>query len=387
MSRGDGWRIVIIGAGGVIGSHLVPHTVRDPRVETIVLIDVDDYEAANLECQDIPPDAVGRPKAVVQAERARRTRPGIEVVAIPADVEDLPPGSLHGDIVLTCLDSRRSRQHVNLVTRRLGIPWIDAGVLGSQLLVRVEAFLPGADAPCLECRWSEADYAALEQRYPCASVQRATAPTGAPSSLGALAAAVQSIECSKLLAGDAEALAAGEQIVIDAARRAMWRTTHRLNDACRAGDHLPWTIRTLGGGLEQLTLRAVFARARSLLEGADTTDDGSIELFVDPLRFIRRLVCESCGAVHRDLRIATRRVPPPCQECGGVVNALGLYLTESIAESRLDDEELDTALGALSFEPGDILTVGLGEVEVHFELADAVDHEENVKKGDECHVA
>lgn len=177
-----GARVVVVGAGGVIGSHLVPHLARSENIGTLILIDFGDYEVENLASQDALPQDVGRPKAEVQADRARRIRRDLRVISIVADVEALPVGWLEADLVLTCVDSRRARQHVNFVTRRLGIPWIDAGVLGSQLLVRIDVIIPDPDSddPCLECRWSDADYAALEQRYPCGPDASLTAPTGSP---------------------------------------------------------------------------------------------------------------------------------------------------------------------------------------------------------------
>ena len=74
------------------------------------------------------------------------------------------------------------------------------GVLGASLLGRVTRYLPGEELPCLECRWDDADYAALEQTYPCDA--NGPAPTTAPSTLGALVAALMAIDCRKLLAGE-----------------------------------------------------------------------------------------------------------------------------------------------------------------------------------------
>jgi len=125
-----GRHIATIGAGGNIGSHLVPHLGRLPGIERVTLVDPDNYERRNLWSQDITPGAIGRSKARVQARRLQRINPQLRVEAIASAVEDVPLGRLRCDLILACLDSRRARQTVNEVAWRLGIPWIDAGVLG-----------------------------------------------------------------------------------------------------------------------------------------------------------------------------------------------------------------------------------------------------------------
>ena len=66
-----GRHVVVVGAGGNIGSHLAPHLVRLPGVGRVTLVDRDRYERGNLPFQDMEAGDVGRPKAEVQAERGR----------------------------------------------------------------------------------------------------------------------------------------------------------------------------------------------------------------------------------------------------------------------------------------------------------------------------
>src|SRR5213594_4159488 len=150
-------RVTIVGAGGNIGSHLVPHIGRTTGVSLITLVDRDRYEADNLPAQDIDTRDVGRSKAEAQARRLRRINPGLAVVALNADVEAVPLGALRADVILACLDSRRARLVVNQAAWRLGVPWIDAGVDGGDRLVRIQTFVPASDAACLECAWEQAD--------------------------------------------------------------------------------------------------------------------------------------------------------------------------------------------------------------------------------------
>ena len=76
--------------------------------------------------------------------------------------------------------SRRARQHVNLIARRLGTPWIDAGVEGGSRLARITTYFPGEELPCLECGWSQQDYASLEQVYACDNGEVVTPSSAAP---------------------------------------------------------------------------------------------------------------------------------------------------------------------------------------------------------------
>ena len=55
---------------------------------------------------------------------------------------------LRGDLMLTGLDSRVARQSVSGIVMRLGMAWIDAGVLAAAGLVRVSLFHPGASRAC-----------------------------------------------------------------------------------------------------------------------------------------------------------------------------------------------------------------------------------------------
>ena len=159
--------VLVVGAGGNIGSHAIPHLARMPRVSRVTLIDSGRYESGNLSAQDIEASDIGKPKAEVQAQRLSRINAGLVVTPMSVAVEDVPLGALRADVIVACLDSRGARLVVNQAAWRLGVPWINAGVDGGGLLARVQTFVPAPNAPCLECAWSQADYDAIEQDYPC----------------------------------------------------------------------------------------------------------------------------------------------------------------------------------------------------------------------------
>src|SRR5688500_13799194 len=147
-SAAGGKRVIVAGAGNT-GSHVLGHLARDPLVGEIVVVDFDSYSKSNLVSQAIERHDVGRPKAVVQAERLSRIRgPGhrgdrLKAVPLVARLEDVPLGLMRADVILGCLDSRLARRELNRVAWRLGVPWVDCGVQADGILARVNAYFPG----------------------------------------------------------------------------------------------------------------------------------------------------------------------------------------------------------------------------------------------------
>lgn len=360
-----GKHVVVIGAGGNIGSHLVPHLARMPEVERLTLVDRDVYEARNILNQEMPAGAVRRRKATVQAARVRRINPHLDVVARAEDVESVPLGALRCDLILACLDSRRARQRVNEAAGRLGVPWLDGGVLGKAMLARVTRYAPGEELPCLECSWGDADYAAIEQSYPCEGNE--PTPTTAPGSLGALAAAMQSIECRKLLTGAGTPLPPGSELLVDAAHHRQFVTALRRNPNCRRADHAAWSLEPLPGGCT--------ARLGDLLESARARvgTNGGVTLRVDGKRFVRELSCADCGKTRRVLRLAgtLRRRELRCNECFGRLLFPGFGLTECLEPNSLTRAELHRRLSGLGVRIGEVFSVESGGSAVHLEITPA----------------
>lgn len=356
--------VVVIGAGGNIGSHLVPHLGRMPEVARVTLIDRDVYEPANLLTQDITPRDVGRQKAVVQARRLSCINAALRVTAIPQAVERVPLGRLRADVILACLDSRRARQYVNQAAWRLGAMWIDAGVEAGGLLARVNVYAPGDERPCLECAWDEHDYAALEQSYPCLGFVEQTFQTNAPSSLGALAASLQAIECGKVLSGKLEQLAVSQQVLINAAQHKHYVTTYRRNPDCRFG-HETWSIERLCRQPQDVSVR----QALELL-GQDSVVKGQTGLRVDGDPFVRKLSCAGCGETKELLRLQSRLRPAErtCASCGQMMLAAGRDLSERLEAGALSERVLERSLYSLGFRRGDVFGVGSRAHESHFEI-------------------
>ena len=280
------------------------------------------------------------------------------ITPIVAAVEDVPLGRLRADVMLTCLDSRSARQWVNEAVWRLGVPWVDAGVEPSGLLARISVFAPGADSPCLECGWSEADFAALEQSYPCGG-DAAAAPTDAPSSLGALAASLQAIELRKILAGDTARVAVGREVVIDASWHRHYLTKLTRNPRCRF-DHGVWHIEpTDPGGVSGI----IPAPARRSTGTRQT-------LRVHGRLFATRLCCRDCGAVKETMRLVGRdgQMRQPCRRCGGLLAVSGADLIEEVDLTRLTGGARRRSLRRVGLRAGDVISLTGSNGERHLEL-------------------
>ena len=170
-NEASGVSVVCAGLGN-IGSYLSAHLARMEEISHVVLCDPDVYEPGQEIGQDIPVDAIGCSKTVVQAERLRSIRPDLMVESFPAPVERLPLGRIHDAIVVSCLDSRVARLHLASRAWRVGSPFVDAAVGGnSSLLCRTNVYLPEPDAACFECAFEASDYEKLEQVFPCDAEQ------------------------------------------------------------------------------------------------------------------------------------------------------------------------------------------------------------------------
>ena len=343
---------IVIGLGN-IGSHLVPHVARMAEVDCLVLIDFDVYGITNGSSQAIGVADIGRAKTQVQADVVRRIRPELVVDEYPQRVEDTPLGCLRADIILACVDSRGARQYVNEVARSLGVSWIDAGVEAGSGLARVNVYEPGPEVPCLECAWDQRDYDALPQQYPCESGDGAPA-TAAPSSLGALAAALQAIECQKVLAGRRTEAAFGAEVLIDARSHTLYRTVVRPRARCRLPHSGPFEIFVAEGGARETTL------GKALAMGSDTEADISeARLRVPMHQWVGRLTCAGCGHVEMVPLLWRHGAgsAAACSCCQRVLTVSGFDLLEELGPYSDDSPELSRSLSDLGLRDRDVVEI------------------------------
>jgi hypothetical protein len=136
------------------------------------------------------------------------------------------------DVLLGALDSRRARQVLaSEMGWPLGVPVVDGGV-GEGLLGRVQVFLPGPSAACLECTWGREDYRQLAAEYPCQPGAAAEGrPTVSTAFLGNFTATVMAGECLRVLAGRAGA--DSYEVPFDLTHYQFRRYLLRRSGACR----------------------------------------------------------------------------------------------------------------------------------------------------------
>jgi molybdopterin/thiamine biosynthesis adenylyltransferase len=331
--------IVAAGAGGNTGSHLLPHLARMSEVARLTLVDPDAYEAGNLAVQNIESLDIGQPKVLAQTGKLRRINPSLELVALQERIEDVPRGLLQCDLIVSCLDGRAARQAVNEIAWRLNTPWIDCGILGSQNLARVNAYVPAQDAPCLECPWSREDYALVEQEYLCGAGSGSAYPTMASSALGALAAALMAIEIAKFLGGDLTASVCAKQVLVDAQHHLLRVTAGRRNPDCLF-DHRTWVIEPWNCQPEATTV----ADAMRAL--------GSLQ--VEGHRFVRELACPGCGCREESLRL--NRPLARCPVCDRRMVPPGFGSLERLDSELASDEYESLTLAQIGLRAGDIVS-------------------------------
>ena len=277
-------------------------------------------------------------------------------------VENVPLGLLRGAIVLGCLDSRATRRYLAAAAWHAGAAaYIDAGVEPTGLLARLNVYIAGPEACCFECAWDAADYAAQEQRYQCDGPSAVLGPpsvaaTNGPSSLGALAAALQAIECGKLLDGAVERALVGRQVVIDASWHKHYITTLRRNPSCRF-DHQMWRIEPIP--------------AASSIATAIGLGDGDAALQVPGRAFARRLTCAGCGRSRTLLHLwgRLRAAARTCSTCGKPMLAAGFDMVERGRASDLPPALLERPLAGIGLLPGDIVAVSTACGDRYFQLA------------------
>ncbi|HLA13263.1 MAG TPA: ThiF family adenylyltransferase [Pyrinomonadaceae bacterium] len=357
-------QVVVVGAGGNIGSHLLPLLARMPEIGTLTLIDPERYNSSNLASQNITLRDVGQRKVVVQARKLRQINAGLEIRILHLRVADVPLGLLRSDLLLACLDSRRARLEVNRAVTRLGMSWIDAGVEPGGWLSRTNVYPGGSASPCLECSWDSDDYRLLEPRYSCAETTDRAFPTDAPSSLGSLAASMQALEARKLLQQGAPPASAC-QVLFDAKHQRHYVTTLTTLSTCRNRPHGPWNILVSELTAKQSTLLDAF-RLREGGEGKER----STSILVQPLRFSRRLYCAGCGFSRTGLRLLRPNSSSDlrCTFCSRALWSSGRDQTPVLTRSFLSQSQCKRSLYSYGLRDGDVLTLRDQEIERHYEI-------------------
>lgn len=365
VARPPGMTVTVVGAGGNIGSQLVPLLATMPNLTDITLVDPDSYEAGNLLTQNITPRDIGRLKVAVQARRLRGMNKNLRVKTWPCRVADVPWGCLQSDVLLSCTDSRDARMDTNQIARRLRIPLVDAAVDARQQLARVNVYGTTPDEACLICAWDEHDFAALPQVQPCLAAKAESSPTDAPTYLGALAASLQAAECRKLLTGELERVMFGKQVMIDLRHHQHYVTNFGRNSQCRL-DHAAWEILHL----PKLPSRVTLSQALGLVPATDNARGGAA-LNVENRFFLKARPCPGCGRTLGECLWRGSRSSVPqqvCRHCSRTVLATGFDQVEWLNDADISPAARYSALSEIGFLPGDVFGVRRQGTTVRFQL-------------------
>jgi molybdopterin/thiamine biosynthesis adenylyltransferase len=360
-----GHHVVVLGAGGNIGSHLVPLIARLGFIAKLTLVDPDTYEGRNLANQRIGPADLGRLKVDVQAEWVQRTQPSISVAAIPMRLEHLPRGRLRCDLVLSCLDSRAARQMVNEIVTQLGLRWIDAGVDAEEQLARITVLSPSAKQACLECTWGQREYETLEQIYSCQGARLRVPPTGATAALGSLAASLQALECERVLRAGLGTLQAGRLVALSARGHRVMVGRLKRNPRCLLSPHDRLDTTVLN--CERLDL--TFERLLRLHQPDGQWTDA--RLWAAGTQFVTRFTCPKCHHGEDTLMLlrSMETNPPACTRCGAPVRVAAGGVTDALDPSLPQLSSGEMTLKQMGCRPGEILTVETRGRAGHYEFA------------------
>lgn len=148
-------RVLVVGAGG-LGVPALAY-LAGAGIGTLGIMDGDLLEASNLHRQTLYAIAeVGRPKALLAAERVRALNPEVDVrpYVHRADAGTLGPLLSQFDLVLDCTDNFAATYAIHDAARAAGVTAIYASVY--QYEGQLQTVRGGDRGSCLRCVWPQA---------------------------------------------------------------------------------------------------------------------------------------------------------------------------------------------------------------------------------------
>jgi molybdopterin/thiamine biosynthesis adenylyltransferase len=195
-------RICIIGAGA-LGNEVAKNLMLyAPSLITVV--DRDSVETTNLgRCFlfSIADADESRSKAEALRSRAAEINPDCNLRAMHTDAEKLDHHFFSGySLVIGCVDSVKTRLHINANCFFAGTPYIDGGIDG--LNGRVQVVMPPEGA-CYECTLNGSHMSAVDRTYTCTGREANvhSRHIGSEPSVPGIIGSIQSLEAIKILSG------------------------------------------------------------------------------------------------------------------------------------------------------------------------------------------
>lgn len=195
-------KVLIVGAGG-LGTPCSLY-LAGAGVGEIDLVDSDVVALSNLPRQVMyRMDDIGKPKALLLAERLMAANPGVKVNPIVKrlDKDNIKEVVQGHDVVAACLDNLATRYILNEACVEAGIPMVEAAVSGFTGMVTV--VMPGK-GPCYQCLFPKRSTASKKPSSP--------PPIAGPAP--GIAGALEASEVLKLLLNIGEPLV-GRMLLFD----------------------------------------------------------------------------------------------------------------------------------------------------------------------------
>jgi molybdopterin/thiamine biosynthesis adenylyltransferase len=370
------YRAAVIGCGNT-GSAAAFLLARYEALRELWLIDGDVYESRNMMGQSMPGGVrPGTPKVKALATAIRQIRPDLRVVPVHDWVENLAVGEVFGaTAVFSNLDGQAARRWVVERAWEFGVPVIDCGVQADGRLVRVTAYVPEFELPCVLCPLDTAGGGIFEQTYPCAGDEPLVSParTGAPAWLGAMAASLQMAEFEKIVRPGPGRLLAGAELLVDVRFHQQSVSAIPRNPACPF-HHRPLMIERLESAPGDLSVARAFALA--LPPGTPTGGNlprflrgTNMSLTVPTKQFVQTMQCGACDH-HQDLlrlRHRLRERDRACPRGHGRMLPTPHDIADRVHAASLAGK-LSQSLFSLGFRTGERFTISGQYGERHFLL-------------------
>ena len=354
-------RVLVAGAGA-LGNELIKNLTLI-GIGHILVIDFDRVELSNLSRSVLfRAEDIGRPKARVAAEAARRLNPDLELRWIDGDLfADIGLGFYrHADLVISGLDSLAARSQVGLSCALAGVPFLDSGMwaLGGE----VRWFLPG-DGPCFDCTLSDDDRQHASERRSCSGFrmedeENSTAVMPSTISTTAVVAGLTTQEVVRYLCG--WEVRGGEALVYNGLTQTMHTTELPRRPDCPYHQAYEEIVE-LDAGAAELSAAALLQEAEH-----EFGEAAFLELGRDFLLEFRCQECRHTETVNKLLGQVTtdRRF---CPQCG--------RLRQSVIVSRLNGAEpyAHRTLDTFGVPPGEVLAAHAGDQVRLYELTGDVE--------------
>ncbi|MFM9882364.1 MAG: HesA/MoeB/ThiF family protein [Burkholderiales bacterium] len=234
-------RIAVIGAGAV-GNEVVKNLAL-LGAGAIELFDFDQIALHNLTRSVFFRETdVGRPKALVLAERAQELNPDVRVRGVEGDFWRTL--SLHAlqtfSTVICAVDNFEARVRLNQMCRIVGVDLVNAGIDSRFAVIETFPFKTHAACACYECHLPASAYQRIGERYSCGGLRKRAWESRKVPTTAITASIAGALAVSKALRlGAADALPGADRILVDTHTGRSSTSMLDRNDGC-PGCAMPW---------------------------------------------------------------------------------------------------------------------------------------------------